>query len=422
MSDRAMRVMLWCCGIVLLALSVWFRVRDLSWVPGFHADEGFCGYRATRTLADGIEAWRAPSGPLVAPVHMLALAGLSLIFDPACWVPRFPVAVSGFATIILAYPLLRSSLGRQIAMASSLLFATNPGLITYARFGWGPSHGSLFGLLALGAALSGRTIWLLLMTATAYTVHPTNIFLAPIVVPVWLAARTTREQWFRIWRQLKSVGTACVTRLGRLIKQASGWKAQVALIASIVAVFAARYAIEIALIYNGYQMRIPYHWLDFYSWNIFATHVANLISGISFYINFSGMPADWVLRLHHVLVPATWCALLLGTIVSASMGQWRLPSLSLGILLGAAAIYLVAGAGCIRPGVERYGNFLLVPSIVALGWSLSCLARSVATRLALNCELVYWPLILGISASSLFFLPRQQNLWVNFGSGSDPRL
>ena len=91
----------------------------------------------------------------------------------------------GVLAVGLAYPLLRRPLGDRPALITTVLLAVSPTAVSYARLGWDPSGGPLMTLLAIAFALRNRLLPASIAIVFAWLVHPTNIFVIPIVAAAW---------------------------------------------------------------------------------------------------------------------------------------------------------------------------------------------------------------------------------------------
>jgi hypothetical protein len=97
-----------------------------------------------------------------------------------------------------------------------------------------------------------------------------------------------------------------------------------------------------------------------------------LISGVSAYEYIAGPVAAWRARLHDRIF---WCvalpALAFGLRPLARARHWERIALALGLVAGLLSFYVVAGPDAMRPHYERYGMFLVVPTVFAI----ACLLR-----------------------------------------------
>ncbi len=167
-------------GLALLARFVW-----LDSLPGVNGDEAWFGLWVEGLLRDHVWGGMTPSGPPPNPFLVVPLAILQAIADPAPWVLRFPTVISDVAFIVVGYAGLRSTIGKRPALVFALLAATTPITLIYSRFGWDPSQTPLAAMIFLWACLAGRRVVAVLSLCAAILVHPTNVFLFPILVAFW---------------------------------------------------------------------------------------------------------------------------------------------------------------------------------------------------------------------------------------------
>jgi hypothetical protein len=138
-------------------------------------------------------AWNVatPTGNVPNPLFLWPLVLLHLVLRPAVWVLRSVALASGLAALALNFWLCRRVFDRLTAVISTLCLATLPVNIAYSRFAWDASQSLLATLpvmyLALAAlrfpAQRGRLLPAAIAAEVwAFVVHPTNIFVAPVIV------------------------------------------------------------------------------------------------------------------------------------------------------------------------------------------------------------------------------------------------
>ena len=118
--------------------------------------------------------------------------------------------------MMLAYLIVKKHFDRPTAVIALVLTAILPVNIAYARFGWDPSHSGLVVIVAAHFALAGSPWKSALVFAVALTVHPTNVFVAPFLVFVFLAARAEPDGWKRAVRRSALYVAFLVVALGVL--------------------------------------------------------------------------------------------------------------------------------------------------------------------------------------------------------------
>jgi Dolichyl-phosphate-mannose-protein mannosyltransferase len=329
----------------LVAAGLVARVLWLDTLPGINGDEAWYGVQ----VATGALSLRTPTGNLVNPLHLGPLALLQPFAPLAAWVLRAPAVLSGVLTVALGYVLLRRSLGVAAAMVFTALAASSPDLIAYARFGWDASGTPLVSLAALHLALSRRWGWTAAVMGFAVVVHPTNALLAAPVAALFVAEHSKQGASHRrlfVYGGAAAVGVAVLC----------------AALAAVV-----RFDLRAAL---GGVAPAPGE-----TFLTMLTRYGDLVSGVTVYRYIAGPLAPAVAFAHRavmalVVAPVT----VLGCVRAWREGERRPAALGLGVVLSLAALYAVFGTFPLTPGSERYGQFLVVPSLVLVAWSIATLA------------------------------------------------
>jgi len=344
----------------LLGLSVFFRVWQLSNVPGVNGDEAWSGVQAARLVSVEPIAWRTPSGNPVNVFFLLPLAALHTVFSPSFALLRSVSVISGLAAIAANWWLCRRAYDTRTAVVSTLLIALLPINIAYSRFAWDASQTLLFTLLVMYLPLiwirrwPASRGWLVggaVAFAAAAVVHPTNIFTAPLVaVPIIYARRR--------WLLARLRGTATSDRplmlVGLVVASALityfGW--------SLLTQFAAR-------------VPQPGQIFDFLGLYL------RLLSGATTYEYLTGAGSAGGI-VGSVPQFANLLMLLLATLALVGWFQ-RLSCdeddvdvcLLTGWLLVTCGFALVAGPQALAPHLERYGICLVAPAVLALARGLT---------------------------------------------------
>ncbi len=328
----------------LVALGVVARTIWLDSLPGLNGDEAWYGVQ----VVSGAASLRTPTGNLVNPLHLAPLALLQPFAPLAPWVLRAPALLAGLVTLALGHRLLRRSLGPAEAACFTALAASSPDLVAYARLGWDASGTPLASLVALHLALSRRWVWAAVAAGASLVVHPTNALLA---AP--LGALLAVDLF----------ATPSTKRRGALI--AASVTASLALGALVLAAVV-RFDLRAAL---GGLAPAP--------GETFATMLSrygDLLTGVTVYRYIAG-PVPRAAALAHQAV--FWAlvapAVALGCARAWRDGERRLAALAAGLAASLVALYAGFGTFPLTPGSERYGQFLVVPSLVLVAWSLSAL-------------------------------------------------
>lgn len=347
----AARFVLGAATALTLIASIWYRCVDLGNVPGINGDEAWYGVQMESMLASEPFQWLTPTRLPLNPIHVGPLALLLKAFGPAFWVLRAPALATGLLLLPLAYLLLSKVMDRFTALLATLLLAAHPALIAYARFGWDASHSPSIGLLILYFALRGREFVTFAALMVALVVHPTNVFLTPVAVLVLLAVQ---------WVRGDCSPTTGVVRW--LLVSRDRW---LAFGAAALGVFGVSIALLGKPLTPGSVMR-------------FLADFGHLLAGPSIYEYIAGPIGDRVTFTYDVLAWGLGLSLAtVGTRRMARRERWELLAIGAGVLLGAGAICTIGGPESIRPHFERYGLFLIVPSVVYLSCCLRTLIPSV---------------------------------------------
>ncbi len=176
----------WPAALTLtIVFAVIVRTVGLGRWPGINGDEAWYGANVQEWLAGRAAFLHTGVGNPLNPLHSVPLVALLRIMDPSPALLRVPEVMWGLLAVVLAYPLLAKPLGRRAAQFAVMLLAFSPAAVAYSRFGWDPSGTPFISLLAIGLALRDRPVMAVLSLLLAFVVHPTNVFLSPIVVMAW---------------------------------------------------------------------------------------------------------------------------------------------------------------------------------------------------------------------------------------------
>lgn len=316
-------------GLAALVL----RILWLDTMPGLNGDEAWYGVWALRCLHQGVCALHTPSGNFINPFYMVLVVAVHAVLSPSTIALRAPAVLCGIALPAAGYGLLRAPLGRLPAAVFAILSASLPVDIAYSRFGWDASQLGLATTLALAFALRGNRILAWAAWGAAFCVHPTAIFLLPMLVI------TTESGRVRMW--LKRVGRA--------------WSLAI-IAAAVLAVTLASWRL-IGVVTVGSQPGDRSQWVQ-----QFARGFVALFSGSTIEEYIVGSPPSLTADLVAALCLTAGSAILLRKLLRRPWSRDSLVFLSFIIMLiGFAA---VAGPGALAPGWERYGVVLVVPVLL----------------------------------------------------------
>lgn len=342
-----------CVG--LLAVAIFFRAWQMDRVPGVNGDEAWIGVQALEWLDGGSVAWRTPTGNPMNVFHFVPQALLHRWFAPSVTVLRFTALMSGLLALLVNFTLCWSAFDRRVAVISTLTLAVLPINIAYSRFAWDASQSLLFTLPAIYFPIMAlrqpkrRAIYLILgviMVAAAIVVHPTNVFVAPLLVV--------------------SAGYAYRSALQRsLMAVRHPWRWRViwggAALATVVAIVLARSWFWVA----ARRVILPRQFAQFF------VHYVDLLSGTSVYRYIVGSQAQMTMDVF-LYRSIAWAVLGFGAM--GAFGYLRRPERKdervalAGALLGVFTFFLIGGPESIEPHYERYG--LCLVGTAALFWSI----------------------------------------------------
>jgi 4-amino-4-deoxy-L-arabinose transferase-like glycosyltransferase len=324
---------------LIITTSLWFRVCSLENLPGINGDEAWYGVQAFQILTGRSFAFRTPTGLPLNPFFTGMEVPLLLVFRPSFWILRAPAVLSGVLAVALIYWLGSRILDRTTALIAAMLLAVLPSAIGYSRFGWDASQTPLFTILALYCAFRGKTLAMLICFALCLLVHASNIFLfpvllAPYLVALWIAEKEPTK------RRLILALTVALGLLSLLLLVLIDSRSDRFLLASRVA---------------------PSNWLRFLG------HYGRLISGVTLYEYVVGQLSPRTRELYDVGFWGLFLALLFIGLPRLIRDQcWDRVALIIGLALGALSLYLVTGPDVIQPHRERYGMYLIVPTILVI--------------------------------------------------------
>jgi hypothetical protein len=322
------------------------RVIALDRLPGVNGDEAWYGVNV-QEMTGGTPVWRTPVGNLLNPFHSGPLFVASLIVPPSLGVLRYPAVLWGCLAVVLCYPLLAPVVGRRAALVAATLLTIHPTVVAQARIGWDPSGTPLASLVAIALALRNRPIATALAAAAALVVHPTNVFLLPILAGAWAPHAAAKYRLLSAAVQRRYVIAATVTLL---IGVAIGFP-----VARAIAHAGLLPSIEMVL----ERLLSPRAWLETIS------GVLRLFSGVTVALSISGAtgvrplaPTADILTAAVFVVPLLFAWNHLGPL------RERLLWLAAGMGAAVATFHVVAGPAMLQPSFERYALFLIVPLIV----------------------------------------------------------
>ncbi len=345
-------------AVILISDAVFFRIWHLANIPGLNGDETFFGINAISLLRNGKYVWTTPNGNFVDPFIQLPAIILAAILPPSAALLRTPSVIFGLLAIAAAFQTGRKIFSNEIGAAFALLIAAIPECIAQSRFAWEPSQSVFFDILSLICSLSivkdfeksAKWIaWNVIAIICAVFCHPTNIFISVF----FFVALILRFQTISILLNLKK----------------SGFKA--------VLIYLVFFGLLSAAVYSRTHVsdigNIRVH-LDTNGTLAFFLFFSRLFSGITCFRYLSG---SWLLGTVEpsaiVTVDILGLILIFGSLtfgcVQAFMKNSKLDTkdqlLFAGTVLLILFFFLLAGAGGLDVGNERYGLVLIAPVLLS---------------------------------------------------------
>jgi hypothetical protein len=418
--------------IAIIAMAIWFRCRDLENLPDINGDEAWYGVQAESVLHGEPIDWRTPTGNLLNPLFFGPQLLVHSICKPSIAALRGTAVASGLLALAVNYWLCLGVFGRRIAVISTTILAVLPVNIVYSRLGWDASQSLLVTLPAiywpLRAIVAPRKRMLLacgslVALAVAIVVHPTNLFIAPVVAVALAVA--WRSELGVIWRTplglaaLFSVTTAALVLAGLHEQQ--------------------------RLEEIGNRVSNPSEYAEF------AVNLERLFSGVTSYQFVAGSlfarsGEDWLSgpAPFDLAVPVIACLTAFGIYKRIAKDCEPLDddsddsesadpnsagavlALLFGWGLSVIALFVVAGPAAIAPHFERYGLFFIGPvailAAIAVEWWCQregWIGRS-ATVLYLTCG---WAVLAGFNANFFDFIKQNggQSHWTFRTAAVEPK-
>lgn len=319
---------------LLFGAALWLRLTSLEALPEPNGDESWYGVQASRIIRGQAFAVRTPNGNPLNPFHVGVEALLLLAVRPSFWVLRISSAAAGIAAVVLAYRMGARVLDRTTATIAAALLAALPIAILYARIGYDCSQTPLFGVLALCWAASGRGARMTLGFALCLIAHPSNVFLLPALLAVYLTRIATTRPLDRraLWGAFATTAATVAMAAGLAL----------------------------------YQRRLTREFLKIrkYEPGAFVRRFANLL--------VAGTSDENRVQVAVVLAVVAVVAIA-GAWKLARGRRWERLAILLGPALAALASFAAVGSDTIRPIEQRYGLFLIAPTAFAMAVAVRAL-------------------------------------------------
>jgi hypothetical protein len=327
---------------LLVAAACWMRLSSLGDMPAHLGDESYYANQAARLL-DGrpVSLWTT-SGNLLDPFFAALEIPMLLLFRPSVWALRVPSALCGLLAVVFIYVLGKRILDRTTALIAATFLVALPVAIVFSRIGCEFSQSPLFGLFALYFAFRGDGRKLLAAFVACLIVHPTNVFLLPTVLAVYLT------QALRQSADDRDLQRRLLARTGLLA------------LAAIAALGVLTFRRPASHQFYAENYR-SHDWVGFLAsyGKLFFCQWPRDPDGLR--------PFDWV------YFPAVVGVFVVGAWRLIVQRQWERAALLAGLAASLAGLHVVAGSLVLKEPTYRYGAFLLVPSVLALACALRAL-------------------------------------------------
>jgi hypothetical protein len=329
-------------SLAIAALAL--RLVFLDTVPGVNGDEAWYGRWVLRCLHESVCPTHTPSGNLINPFYMALVAiSQTMLGVPSVLALRLPAVVSGLAFIGAAYWLCRPVVGQHTAAIYALLAATLPADIAYSRFGWDTAQMGLAATLVLVAALRANWIACVVALAVCGLVHPTAVFLIPIVFMLGLCDIASSVPARTRVRLLLGAFLACAV-LGMAVGVA--W-------------------------HRKLSLGLPNPGLSAEYGLAVAAGLVEFFSGVTTAAFLSGANPGWGISA------VTGAVLVLSVLgLARREPDGRELATVLGVLLALLAFALAGGPFALSPGWERYALVLVAPMLLVVAMALHRLSAA----------------------------------------------
>jgi 4-amino-4-deoxy-L-arabinose transferase-like glycosyltransferase len=329
----------------------WLR----NYIPGLSGDEAFYGMNVLSMLKGGHWSSHTYTGNLLNPFYSGILLLLQAFLPISIWVLRLPALLTGLVLIAVTYIVTIKLFDTKTALISTIITATLPINIAYSRLGWDTSQTTLISIVIIYLALADKWAFLPLAFAVAYLIHPTNVFLIPVVLAYPLFLLMTA-----LWRR-------------------NPVKAILFITATILFAF----AITVFLYWQMPYMLdtiFPLIWTRFLSpskWLLFFVDYARLFSGTTVYRYICGSGYSLESTVFDVVLVIILVILFAyGAFKLIQKNDQNKLKLLPGLLIAMPLFYLIAGNMAIQPHYERYSLFFIMPTILLLALILRLIATN----------------------------------------------
>jgi hypothetical protein len=364
---------------LLLFFAILLRVVQLGHVPGVNGDEAFWEFQTSRLLRGESFLARSLTGNPLNPFFVLPAAFLTAVFSPSFAWLRVPALGAHLLLLAFCYPMVRARWGATAGFLALVGFAACPTLIGYSRFGWDPSQSVPACFLALCLAHDRRAWATVLAFVAAFLIHPTNVFLAPV-----LAALLFRSGIPDSLRPSHDRSHSRKTQLSWILFLGLG---------ALVFAFRSR-ILAPAASFGGTQelLEAAARITDLTLMQQFMQGIVELLNGVTFFRYVAGPVSEgWTTGSNWGLGLPLLLALVFGARAALKHRDTSLIALMGGLALALWLFYLRTGTLGVTAHTERYAQWMISPFILCL----SVGAARVLTRAWLHKATLGFALSLG---------------------------
>lgn len=360
--SQQLRWLLPLIAMVLVGAGAFFRFYQLDHIPGLNGDDAWLPAQMRSYFSGGTFTFFTPTHRLISPTYFILHLPFQLFSAANMWLIRLPTALTSVLTVLAAFLLFRPFLNRPGVLLLTLLTATLPIQIAYARSLGEISQIGLIEVFLFFFLFRGSLLGVAIAFGVGLSVHPSFIFLTPLIVSMI------------VFHKLAS---------GTLNRRVVG-----TLVAALAAVitwtfFAFPYgwaSVKRHLIWN------TTHFQEFFN---FVVGVPRLFSGALVYQNFAGpLEGRTLLTLDLVGYAGLGFIFLKASCDSLTQKNKRTLAWMVGLLLTLTGFYLMTGALPFEPGTERLAFFLVFPITLTIAMTLQNSSGAAWVAVALSASLL----------------------------------
>jgi hypothetical protein len=344
-------------GVILV--SIFLRFHQLEHVPGISGDEAAVAVLLMGHVTGDPVRVREGTENLFNPIHHGLVFLIHTVADPDPFILRLPPLLFGISCVVLSFVLFRRVLGYEGAVIAALFMSTLPLHVAYSRLSQSPSLTPLISLICLYFAIRGAWIRTLLACLLAIWVHPTNVFLAPVLIAPFADPLLRRWRGLDAAARLRALGLAALAVTAVAITVGTG-----------VLLVSPRSTSYASILRGDMLVRLS----DAPQFARFINLYGNLLSGTTIYEYFVGNDPS-----RHAHVTVFWTVfipvMMLGSARLWQTGATRWLLMMGGLLASLSCFYVVAGPLAISPHYERWATFLTMPSCLLFAVALGSLRR-----------------------------------------------